>query len=252
MSVTPSAPPDATSTGRGLLSAVAQSIGGVKTFASRLVAAAGVQVASLFNINGTGSTDVVMRIGTSVADASVNATAKLISVRTGIGATEVEKWWVNKLGPVQPINGQYGLNGDAGGIFLTYRTVDGMAGFSNGAAAFLGIFPGTGASACSGGFTSGGGFTGPAFNVTGAITDLSGTPSTTGTINAAKGRAAISAAAASFTMANSVVTANSVVLVEWEDNPGQRHHVVPTAGQFVITLEAGAAANSKFRFFVVG
>ena len=250
--MTPSPPPDASGTARGLMGLVAQTFAGIKTFTSTIVASAGIQVASLFNTNGTGASDVGVKVGVSTADASVNATAHILSARTGISGVEVEKFWVNKLGPAVPINGQFSLNGDGGGIFLVYRSADGMAGFSNGAAAYLGIFPGTGASGCSGGFTAVGGFTGPFFSVTGAITDITGTPGTTGTVNAAKGRAAITSASTTFTMTNSTVTANSVVLIEWEDDPGQRHRVVPSAGQFIVTLAAGAAANSKFRFFVVG
>ena len=168
--MTPSPPPDASGTARGLMGLVAQTFAGIKTFTSAIVASAGIQVASLFNTNGTGASDVGVKVGVSTADASVNATAHILSARTGISGAEVEKFWVNKLGPAVPINGQFSLNGDGGGIFLTYRSADGMAGFSNGAAAYLGIFPGTGASGCSGGFTAGGGFVGPTLAAPSATT----------------------------------------------------------------------------------
>jgi hypothetical protein len=135
----------------------AQTFAGIKTFTSAIVASAGIQVASLFNTNGTGSSDVGVKVGVSTADGSVNATAHILSARTGIGGTEVEKFWVNKLGAAIAINTRLELNGDGGGVFVTYRSADGMAGFSNGAAGYLGIFPGTGASGCSGLFTAAGG-----------------------------------------------------------------------------------------------
>lgn len=151
MSVTPSAPPDATTTERGLMSAAdktkldaqsgtntgdvtvtspagwlsrvgqaltfalvsasatvagvvdfaAQTFAGVKTFLSTIIASAGVQVASIWNTNGTGASDVGVKAGVSTADASVNASAKLLSIRTGIGGTEVEYgYWSKGLGLV--------------------------------------------------------------------------------------------------------------------------------------------------------
>jgi hypothetical protein len=203
--------------------------------------------------NGTITGDLCVTVGTETADGSVHANAHLLSVRTGVRATEVEKFWVNKLGPAMPLNGQFAMNGDGGGIFLTYRSGDGMAGFSNGAAAYLGIFPGTGAAACSGGFTANGGFVaaaGTTLAVGTTITDTSGTPGAA-TINAGKGRAALANAATSIVITNSLVDANSVVLIEWEDDPGQRHRVTVAAGSFTVTLSAAAAANVKFRFFVV-
>ena len=68
----------------------AQTVAGIKTFTSALVASAGIQLALLWNTNGTGASDVCVKVGTSTADGSVNAGAKLLSVRTGVGATEVE------------------------------------------------------------------------------------------------------------------------------------------------------------------
>lgn len=111
--------------------------------------------ATLQGALGAGGTDVVTVVGTTVSDGGTHATAHLLSVRTGLGGTEVEKFWVTKSGPVMPSTMAFELNGDAGGIKLQYRTSDGMCGLHNGAAAWLGLFPGTGASGCSGTFTTG-------------------------------------------------------------------------------------------------
>ena len=54
----------------------------------------------LLGANGTGASDICTKAGTSVADASVDAGAKLFSVETGIGGTAVEKLSVNKAGVV--------------------------------------------------------------------------------------------------------------------------------------------------------
>jgi hypothetical protein len=60
---------------------------------------------------GAGASDVCVKVGTTVADASVNAAAKLFSVRTGIGATEVERVYVAKGAPFSGI-----LTIDGGGV----------------------------------------------------------------------------------------------------------------------------------------
>lgn len=86
-----SSTPIADATTPGSLSVIAQVIAGVKTFTSAIVASVGIQLAALWNTNGAGSSDVCLKVGTSTADASVNAGAKLLSVRTGIGGTEVER-----------------------------------------------------------------------------------------------------------------------------------------------------------------
>lgn len=238
---------------RGLVGLVAQTFAGIKTFTSTVIASAGAQVASLFNTNGTGASDVGVKVGVSTADASVNATAHILSARTGIGGTEVEKWWVAKGGPVMPSTSTFELNGDGGGIKLQYRTGDGMCGLHNGASAYLGFFPGTGGSGCSGQFTANGGLATPStatVSVGTTITDTSASPGAA-TINAGKGRAALANAATSVVITNSLIDLNSVVLIEWEDDPGQRHRVAISSGSFTVTLAAAAAANVKFRFYVV-
>ena len=90
--------PNASGTLRGLVSLVAQTFAGVKTFTSALIASAGIQVASLWNTNGAGASDVGIAIGVSTADASVHATAKLAAIAAGIGGTYVEHAFFQKSG----------------------------------------------------------------------------------------------------------------------------------------------------------
>lgn len=51
---------------------------------------------NLFGGNGTGASDVSAKVGTRIADGSVNSGAKLLTVRTGVGATEVEYAYITK------------------------------------------------------------------------------------------------------------------------------------------------------------
>ncbi len=98
MSIVPSAPPDASGTVRGFVNLVAQTFAGAKTFLATIVASAGIQVASLFNTNGTGASDVGVKVGVSTADGSVNSNATLFMVSTGIGGTEVQRLGVRTAG----------------------------------------------------------------------------------------------------------------------------------------------------------
>lgn len=71
----------ASATVSGLVSVAAQTFAGPKTFDSK---------------NGSGASDVGTTIGTSVADASVSTTAKILSSGTGIGGTYVEYLFLQK------------------------------------------------------------------------------------------------------------------------------------------------------------
>lgn len=58
---------------------------------------------------GAGASDVAVKVGTSETDAGTNTSAKLLSVRTGLGGTEVEKAYFTKSGALvvptaQPTN----------------------------------------------------------------------------------------------------------------------------------------------------
>lgn len=120
MRFTGSAPttPIADATTPGSLSVVAQVIAGVKTFTSAIVAAAGIQLAALWNTNGTGASDVCLKVGSSVADGSVDAAAKLLSVRTGIGATETESFYFLKGGYLGSGVGGLRFNGAFGASLI--------------------------------------------------------------------------------------------------------------------------------------
>lgn len=141
MAIFPSPPPDANATTRGLVSLVAQTIAGAKTFTSSIVASAGVQTATVFNTNGTGGTDVVVKVGTTVADASVVGGASIFSARTGIGATEVEYFRVRK--PVSYDDGQ---------VVIDQRNTTNVRGLKiiNGGSGISGLYVGH----ISGGYTS--------------------------------------------------------------------------------------------------
>ena len=88
----------------GVVDTAAQTFAGVKTFTSAIIASAGIQLSALWNTNGTGASDVGVKIGVSTADASVNASAKLLSMLMGIGSgSEVEKFSVRKGGSFVPV-----------------------------------------------------------------------------------------------------------------------------------------------------
>lgn len=65
-----------------------------------LVRAAGATLVLRSDLGNVAS-DVIVKVGTSVADGSVNSTAKLWSARTGIGGTEVEKLYIDKNGDIR-------------------------------------------------------------------------------------------------------------------------------------------------------
>jgi hypothetical protein len=94
----------------GGVTATAQTFNGVKTFAS-------IVSPVVYNTNGTGSSDVCVKSGSSVADASVNSGAKLFRVETGIGGTEVEYLSVTKGGTYVSTLYSFANVGTGGGSF---------------------------------------------------------------------------------------------------------------------------------------
>ena len=241
----PSPPPDANgNTGvRGLVNGIAQAFAGAKTFLGLIIASAGIQVASLFNTNGSGASDVVVKAGTSLADASVNAASALFAVRTGIGGTEADNFRVIKRGVL--------IGNGPSSIYLT--TVEGsyILDVGNVRAATLNS---TAYLGCSVGgvfrfFTDGAQFG----RIDQSGTDSTGSPGAA-TINRPIGKSAIAIGAASVVITNSLVAAASHVVItpHARDATCKELIVVPAAGSFTVSGSANATAALPFSWEVKG
>lgn len=239
----PSPPGPASATAAGLVNLAAQTFAGVKTFAATLIASAGVQLGLLFNTNGSGASDVVVKAGTSLADASVNAASALFAVRTGIGGTEVDNFRVIKRGVL--------IGNGPSSIYLT--TVEGsyILDVGNIRAATLNS---TAYLGCSVGgvfrfFTDGAQFG----RIDQSGTDSTGTPGAV-TINRPIGKSAIAAGAASVVITNSLVAAASHVVItpHARDATCKELIVVPAAGSFTVSGTAAATAALPFSWEVKG
>lgn len=233
------------------VNAVAETITGVKTFVSAIVASAGVTAGdamlALQSGLGAGSSDVVVRVGSSVVDGSVDAAAKLFQVTTGLGGTNTPYFAVDKTGLTLPgwrlkaSGGLGGLTVNAAGFDVCYwdstfgelRPVYGfrVMDTSNVQSMFL-VSSATGLLSQYG-------------------TNSSASPGTA-TINKPIGKAAIAIGAASVVITNSLVTANSVVLItpHARDATCKELIAVPTAGSFTVSGSAVATAALPFSFEV--
>ena len=260
----------ASATVSGLVSTLAQTWAGVKTFTGAIIASAGVQLASLWNTNGTGATDVCVKVGTSTADGSVNAGAKLLSVRTGVGGTEVEKAFIDKSG---------GLS--AGGQIST-SSASGAGGFAFGSTAVLWetgstlVLRARGSAANYNSTTpaiwlipfgavdpddliisvaTSGGTHLATVNGAGRFdqsgTDSSGTPGAA-TINKPTGKSAIAIGASSVVITNSLVTAAMRVMItpHARDTTCKELIAVAAAGSFTVSGTANATAALPFSWEV--
>ncbi len=250
--LTPSSPPNASATVRGLVSTLAQTFAGPKTFLARIVATLGITSGAarldLRSDLGANAADVCSVVGSTVADGSVNAGAKLISARTGLGGTEVEYLFFTKAGALAipaGVAGSWALD-FAGGQFFVRTSGVAVAQFLN-----------------SGGFRSGytidinplfGAFITLQLNSDGRVnqrgTDSGAAPGAA-TANNAAGINAIASGATSVTITNSLVAANSRVMVTWHaDHGAARWWVTRAAGSFTVTLSAAATANAAFSWEV--
>lgn len=133
-------------------------LNGVSTIAeavTSLVRAVGASLVLRSSL-GAGASDKCVIIGSSVADGSVNATAKLASLATGLGGTEVEKGYWKKNGNfVVPGTVEFGThvyNAVLGGFFSGGA---GIGMYNTNGAAYLALDLGTGRAQCSGTFRAG-------------------------------------------------------------------------------------------------
>lgn len=256
--LTPSSPPNASGTVRGLVSTVAQTFAGAKTFLARIVATLGITAGAnrldLRSDLGAGASDVCSVVGSTVADASVNAAAALLEGRTGLGSTEVTKFRVRKAGSFvaavdNPNAIAFGLSTDLANVFpgFWYNPVTADLGIFNlnGAGALV-LNIGTGNSRASGAFTAAAfGLPAPPLNA------ATGTPTATVSQTADKGRITVPAGATSVVVTNPVIGTNAFVGLEWEALPGVTHSVSYAAGSFTVTFSAALGSSLTFRYFVV-
>jgi hypothetical protein len=196
---------------------------------------------------GAGATDVVTKIGSTVADGSVNAGAKLTSFRTGINGTEVEYAYLDKLG--------LGLPGAA-----LWKWAWRTGGGSTQLAAYMGTTALIALDASSGFLWTHFGL--KCFNGAGTVelaridgfgmlsqygTDSTGTPGAA-TIDKPTGKSSIAIGAASVTVTSSQCAAASRVLItpHARDATCKELIVVPGAGSFVVSGTAAATAALPF------
>lgn len=213
---------------------------------------------------GAGATDVVTKIGSTVADAGVNAAAKLASFRTGIQGTETEATYILKDGTMiataQSIGFGLFVNGRAGG-FLFNSGASELGIMTSNAASGIFFNLGSGLSRCSAAFQagtdvrSGGGSTFGVMTSTGQYncsgTDSTGTPGAA-TIDKPSGKSAIAAGASSVTITCNAVTAASRLMVTFHarDATGLLPIAVPGAGSFTVTTSANCTAALPFSWEV--
>jgi hypothetical protein len=242
--VVPSSPRNASDTRRGLVSTAAQTFAGAKTFLARIVASLGITSGAarldLRSDLGAGATDVCSVVGTTLADGSVNSLAKLFSVRTGLGGTEVERLAFNAQGVLSGGSLFYiQVPSDGGGYvamglcrLFGNNFTGNIFGSYNGAASVFGLNTATGRIDQSG-------------------TDSTGTPGAA-TINKPTGKSAIAAGASSVVITNSLVTAASRVIItpHARDATCKEIIAVPAAGFFTVSGTANATAALPFSWQV--
>lgn len=123
--ITPSFPPDASGTARGLVNLIAQTFAGVKTFLARAVFTLGITSGAnrldLRSDLGASASDVCSVSGSTLPDASVNTSAKLWSARSGLGNTEIEKAWVADRGMY--LENILEIGGRSGAAFMDQNVV---------------------------------------------------------------------------------------------------------------------------------
>jgi len=257
------------------------SLGGGPTVASGTIAPAGTS-ALLAGPLGASASDVVTKIGSTVADGSVNAAAKLLSVRTGLnGGTEVEKAFIDASGNI--VGGSGSTN--SGQRLLSVGRSVSFAEFSQGSASTtpswivrsssgkaMAMLAGTSGVAISydntvsllfipdsranlDAGTPGTGTVVSSIDPLGRFdqlgTDSTGTPGAA-TINKPTGKSAIAAAAASVVITCSECTASSIVLItpHARDATCKELIAVPAAGSFTVSGSAAATATLPFSWKV--
>jgi hypothetical protein len=218
--------------------------------------AVGVQ---LFGQTGAGASDVATKVGTSVADGTVNAGAKLLSVRTGVGGTEVERAFFQKGGLTFWGASSNAIKWDNGtpGVSWQIEAAPGTGSlrFGNNTSTYFGLRFSDGYAVSEFGYEFSVGATVYLKTRLGALdqwgTDSTGTPGAA-TINKPTGKSAIAIGASSVVITNSLVTAASRVIITQHarDATCKELIAVPAAGSFTVSGTANATAALPFSWQV--
>lgn len=260
----------ASATVAGVVDFAAQTFAGVKTFTSAIIASAGIQVASIWNTNGTGASDVCVKVGTSQPDASTNPSAKIWAGYTGVGGTEVLKAYLTKVGfyfaggnlvigtlaDTYNIAGGVKTDGNTFGFFNPNNAGGLYFVASNGTSGCTGNF--NGLAAISAGFNGGNGKSACSMRSDGqlaqyAIDDIANPGARTS--NNPIGRNAVAASASSVVITNSLVTAASHIIITPMENGTnnaefRNFKVTPAAGFFTVTLSSSVTVTWPFSWRV--
>lgn len=224
--------------------------GALATFeAMEFLAMAGLP-ATLRSSQGALATDVAVKVGTTVADVSVNAAAKLFVVAAGINGTQVDALWATKThfgGSIfrgKSASLGFVSSDDAAGTRVGYGSCE--VRVSSASVAIL-----------AGRFDVGVGFF-QVSHTTGLMeragTDSSATPGAAA-INKPTGKSAIAAGAANAVITNSLVTAASRINITPMENATanaefRSYKVTPAAGSFTVTLSSAVTLTWPFAWEV--
>ncbi len=276
-----SPPPDASSTVRGLVNLAAQSFTGIKTFVSTLVASIGITAnAATLNLRsdlGAAVSDIAVKIGSTVADASTSQAAKLVSARTGLGGSEVEQFSVTTKGVIHCSStlGYFDSNNSVG-ITMNWNNVSVVTADSN-RVTVIGVTDVTLKSNAADGASAVGvaintnitwanaaakllslrnnGTENLAVLATGRLdqsgTDSSGSPGAQ-TVNKPTGKNAIALGASAVVITNSLVAVGSRVMItpHARDATCKELIAVAAAGSFTVSGTANATAALPFSWEV--
>ena len=214
--------------------------------------------------NGSSSSDVCVKEGTTLADGSVHANAKLWSLRTGIGGTETERifakkgeftfWgdfvtivkWDAGGGNHWEMRARPGFNWELGNNTVTYmgcRLSDGYCftqyGFEvnpTGSQSLIKLW----------GSSNGG-------RIDQRGSDRRATIGNDSPGNFPMGINTLASGATTCTITTSLCTTASHVEITWLADPGARHWVdVSVAGQFTVNLASAPGANKSFSWRISG
>lgn len=212
---------------------------------------------------GASSGDLVMKIGSTVADASVHSLAKLLSLRTGIGGTEVEKAYFEKSGSLVFATAaatriQWGTGANTWQIEATPNS--GVMRFGNNSVTYFGLRLSDGYGVSAYGFE-----VNPSGSQATVQTSANGTRIDQRGVDRrgvvlgndspgaqAMGINRLQSGSTTCVITTTQATLASHVEITWLADPGARHWVTLASGSFTVNLSAAPGSNVDFSWRISG